>query len=60
MTAHGGGGQGSTPINQITTGVAFDTTANHTLAIYGNWGTSSGTSLDQSAITYRTKKTRRN
>jgi hypothetical protein len=59
-TAHGGGGQGSTPINQLSTGVAFDTTANHNLAIYGNWGTSSGTSLDQSAITYRTRKTRRN
>jgi hypothetical protein len=56
----GGGGQGSTPLNQITVNKAFDTTANHSLAIYGNWGTSSGTSLSQSAITYRTKKTRRN
>ena len=60
VTAHGGGGQGSSPIQQITTGVAFDSTANHSLAIYGNWGTSTGTSLNQSAITYRTKKTRRN
>ncbi|HEY3652313.1 MAG TPA: hypothetical protein VGL33_30395 [Streptosporangiaceae bacterium] len=59
-TAHGGGGQGSVAMNQITTGVAFDSTANHTLDIRGNWGTSSGTSLTQSAITYRTKKTRRN
>jgi len=56
----GGGGQGSVAVNQITTGVAFDSTANHSLAIYGNWGTSSGTSLTQSAITYRTRKTRRN
>ena len=56
----GGGGQGSTPVNQLTVGKAFDTTSNHSLAIYGNWGTSSGTSLNQSGITYRTKKTRRN
>ena len=60
VTAHGGGGQGSTPIQQMTINKAFDTTADHSLAIYGNWGTSSGTSLDQSAITYRTRKTRRN
>jgi hypothetical protein len=60
VTAHGGGGQGSSPLNQITASKAFDSTANHSLAIYGNWGTSTGTSLDQSAITYRTKKTRRN
>jgi hypothetical protein len=56
----GGGGQGSTPVNQLTVGVAFDTTSNHNFAIYGNWGTSTGTSLNQSAITYRTRKTRRN
>jgi hypothetical protein len=56
----GGGGQGSSPIQQLTTGVAFDTTANHNLAVYGNWGSSTGTSLNQSAITYRTRKTRRN
>jgi hypothetical protein len=56
----GGGGQGSTPINQITVNHTFDTTVNHTLAVFGNWGTSTGTSLNQSAITYRTKKTRRN
>jgi hypothetical protein len=54
----GGGGQGAVAINQISTGVAFDTTANHSLAIYGNWGATTGTG--HSAITYRTKKTRRN
>ena len=54
----GGGGQGSTPVNQVTTGVAFDTTANHTIAVYNNWG--STLSSGHSAITYRTKITRRN
>lgn len=55
----GGTGQGSTPISQITTNVAFDTTSNHTLGIWGNWA-AGGTHTGQSAITYRTKKTRRN
>ena len=48
----------ASPISQITTGVAFDTTLNHTLQIYHNW--SSGASSGHSAITYRTKITRRN
>lgn len=56
--AGGGGGMGSTPLNQITTGKALDTTVNHTFQIYGNWSSTTGTG--HSAITYRTKLTRRN
>jgi hypothetical protein len=52
------GSPNSSTINMITTNVAFDTTANHTLAVYHNW--SSGGVAGHSAITYRTKFTRRN
>jgi hypothetical protein len=36
---------------------AFDTTANHSLAVYANW---TGSPATGSAVTLRTKKTRRN
>ena len=39
-------------------GAAFDTTSNHSLALYCNWSSTVGTG--HSAIVYRTKKTRRN
>jgi hypothetical protein len=48
----------SSAMNMITTGVAIDTTANHTLAIYNNW--SAGGVAGHSAITYRTRLIRRN
>ena len=53
-----GGGAGSVAINSTTTALAFDTTSNHTLGIYQNWGAGAGRS-GHSAITYRTKITRR-
>jgi hypothetical protein len=45
-------------INNIVASDAFDTTANHSLAMYCNWSSTVGTG--HSAIVYRTKKTRRN
>jgi hypothetical protein len=51
-----GGGAGTVAVNRVTTALSFDTTSNHTLAIYCNWGTAPGSG---SAITYRTKITRR-
>jgi hypothetical protein len=48
----------SSAMNMITTGVAIDTTANHTLAVYNNW--SAGGVAGHSAITYRTRLIRRN
>jgi hypothetical protein len=53
-----GGGAGSVAVNSATTALAFDTTSNHTLGIYQNWGAGAGRS-GHSAITYRTKITRR-
>ncbi len=44
-------------LNNVVVNCAFDTTANHSLAMYCNWG---GTPTSGSGITYRTKKTRRN
>jgi hypothetical protein len=44
-------------INVIQVNLAFDTTSNHSLAIYCHWGVAPGSG---SAITYRTKLTRRN
>jgi hypothetical protein len=45
-------------LNNILSSAAFDTTANHSLALYCNWSSTVGTG--HSAIVYRTKKTRRN
>ena len=45
-----------TTLNNVVVNCAFDTTANHSLAIYCNWA---GTPTTGSAITYRTKITRR-
>ena len=45
-------------LNDVNVNCAFDTTANHSLAIYCNWSSTAGTG--HSAITYRTRKTRRN
>jgi hypothetical protein len=45
-------------INNIVASDAFDTTANHDLAMYCNWSSTVGTG--HSAIVYRTRKTRRN
>jgi hypothetical protein len=45
-------------LNNIVSSAAFDTTSNHSLAVYCNWSSTVGTG--HSAITYRTKKTRRN
>jgi hypothetical protein len=45
-------------LNNILSSGAFDTTANHSLALYCNWSSTVGTG--HSAIVYRTKKTRRN
>jgi hypothetical protein len=45
-------------VNNILVSGAFDTTANHSIAMYCNWGSTVGTG--HSAIVYRTKKTRRN
>lgn len=53
-----GNGQGSSPFNRVAAGQAFDTTANHSLAIFGAWGTTTGTG--HTAATFRTKFTRRN
>ena len=47
-----------TTIDDINAGQAFDTTANHTLAIYCNWASTLYTG--HNATTYRTKITRRN
>ncbi len=52
-----GGGMTGSPIHLSTVNNAFDTTANHTLAIYGNWASSN---TGASAVTLRTKITRRN
>ena len=52
-----GGGMTATPINHIQVNCAIDTTVNHSLAIYCNWSITPGSG---SAITYRTRKTRRN
>ena len=45
-----------TTLNNVVVNCAFDTTASHALAIYCNWG---GSPTSGSAITYRTKITRR-
>lgn len=45
-------------LNDVNVNCAFDTTANHSLAVYCNWSSTTGTG--HSAITYRTRKTRRN
>jgi hypothetical protein len=45
-------------LNNVVASAPFDTTANHTLKIYCNWGATTGTG--HSAITYRTKIVRRN
>jgi len=45
-------------INRVAANQAFDTTANHSLAIYGAWSATTGSG--HSATTYRTKFTRRN
>jgi hypothetical protein len=52
-----GGGMTATAINHLNVNCAFDTTAAHSLAIYCNWTVTPGSG---SAITYRTRKTRRN
>lgn len=56
--ANAGNAQAFTCLNNIAVSGAFDTTSNHTLAIYCNWSGTTGTGA--SAITYRTKITRRN
>jgi hypothetical protein len=45
-------------LNNVVVNAPFDTTAAHSLAIYCNWASTTGSG--HSAITYRTKKTRRN
>jgi hypothetical protein len=45
-------------LNNVVASAAFDTTSNHSIAIYCNWGSTTGTG--HSAIVYRTRKTRRN
>ncbi len=52
-----GGGMTASPIQRVDTSQAWDTTANHTLALYGNW---TGSPASGSAITYQTRITRRN
>jgi hypothetical protein len=47
-----------TTLNNVTVNNAFDTTANHSIAMYCNWESTLGTG--HSAIAYRTRKTRRN
>jgi hypothetical protein len=51
-----GNAQTFTTMNAAQVNCAFDTTGNHTLAIYANFG---GTPTTGSAVTYRTKITRR-
>ena len=52
-----GGGMTASPMHLSTVGNAFDTTANHSLAVYANW---TGSPASGSAVTLRTRKTRRN
>jgi hypothetical protein len=52
-----GGGATSSTMCLSTINNAFDSTANHSLAVYGNW---TGSPATGSAVTLRTKKTRRN
>lgn len=47
-----------TTLNNTVVSGTFDSTSNHTLAIYCNWGSTTGTG--HSAITYRTRLVRRN
>jgi hypothetical protein len=53
-----GNAQQFTTLNQVSVNNTIDTTVNHTFAIYCAWGSTTGTG--HSAITYRTKITRRN
>ena len=52
-----GGGLTTSTMCLSTVNNAFDTTVEPRLAIYGNWGVAPGSG---SAVTLRTKKTRRN
>lgn len=54
----GGNANSFTPIVNIDTGLSFNTTIGHSIAIFCNWGSTVGTG--HSAIVYRTRKTRRN
>jgi hypothetical protein len=56
--ANTGNNQTSGTLNNIRVNAAFDTTVSQALAIYCDWASVTGTG--HSAITYRTKKTRRN
>jgi hypothetical protein len=53
-----GNAQQFTTLNNTEVNASIDTTANHSLAVYCNWSSTVGTG--HSAVTYRTKKTRRN
>ena len=53
-----GNGASSSTFNRVAAAQAFDTTSNHSLAIFGAWGSTTGTG--HSASTFRTKFTRRN
>ena len=53
-----GNAQQFTTLNNAVINVAFDSTANHSLAMYCNWSSTLGTG--HKAVTLRTKVTRRN